>query len=202
MADKYSVIPGDGVKPSGMLAVPATIGAWAPFDNRQHCKFRMSKDHAAKAAKAGRRQPLLEFWSVLRGIAPPISSIGYHENHTDFPLIHGKLSTLFDAHACFMGVKRPLAEDDTGANVVVYVLKPRFYYELTPDMVCMAKKVAVAPDLVFVAYARLDMPCSENQSVVKGVLTHWEFVVADSDNPQLPENHATRYDEPLWLDRR
>ena len=54
----------------------------------------------------------------------------------------------------------------------------------------MAQKQEVPDDLVFVAYVRLDAPCEEEGSPLKGALTHWGFVETDQLDPLLPVDHA------------
>jgi hypothetical protein len=107
------------------------------------------------------------------------------------------LIPLVQAHACFRGIERPLAEDDDGANVVAYVLRPRFFYEYDPNMVSLAQRVPVPRDLVFITYARLLDQTGEPGEPV-GVITHWGFVEADPKNLRLPINSTTRYREQLW----
>ena len=102
---------------------------------------------------------------------------------------------LNDAHALFRGIERPLAEDDQGANVLSYVLKPRWFYEYDPDMVSVALKVRVPKDLLFVTYARLE---TEKNGSVRGTITHWGFVEADPKSPDLPVNFSARYRERVW----
>ena len=107
------------------------------------------------------------------------------------------LTSLLEAHACFRGIERPLAEDDDGANVIAYVLRPRFLYEYDPNMVSLALRVPVPRDLVFITYARL-LELSGKTDEPVGVITHWGFVEADPHNLRLPINSSTRYRERLW----
>jgi hypothetical protein len=109
----------------------------------------------------------------------------------------GELTKLANAHACFRGIERPLAEDNDGRDVVAYILRPRNFYAYDPNMVSQAIKIPAPSDLVFVAYARLltrdDMPAGS-----LGVLTHWGFVEAERTDPLLPVNHNSRYRTRLW----
>jgi hypothetical protein len=91
-----------------------------------------------------------------------------------------------------------LAEDDDGANVAAYVLRPRYLYEYDPNMVSVALKVPVPRGVVFVVYSRLADAKTVVASGQTGVITHWDFVEADNANPKLPVNYSTRYRERLW----
>jgi|ERR1700730_3167628 len=129
---------------------------------------------------------------------PPVPNVNWKKN---FPVEAG-LTRLSEAHACFKGLQRPLAEDDDGSSVLAYILKPHFYYIFDSDydgaMVCVARKLTVADDLVFAAYVRLNEPCRSAGASPKGVLTHWGFVEADACHPELPVNCESRYEERLW----
>jgi len=81
----FSVIEGAGQKKMGLLAIPPLIDARSPFDRNRDCKLRVSKDHVQKAALKGRREPLYEFWSVLRGTPPPAPNVGHHETNALLP---------------------------------------------------------------------------------------------------------------------
>ena len=108
------------------------------------------------------------------------------------------LSKLEHAHACFRGVKRPCDTDESGEGVIAYVLKPSSFYEYAADPVCVAKKAEVPSDLVFVAYVRLDVPCEPFGHILKGILTHWQFVESDRLDESLPVDFETRYSRRLW----
>ena len=140
-----------------------------------------------------RRQLTFELWSVVLGLPPPVPGCG-HRNQN----VTGSLSGLKDAHALFRGIKRPLAEDDNGTNVLAYVVKPKFMYEYdSGSMVSVALKVAVPQDVVFVVYVRLDNPEAALASLT-GTVTHWGFVEADGSDPTLPVEHNSRYRQRLW----
>src|SRR5690606_12714434 len=106
----------------------------------------------------------------------PVPNIGVYGE----PPVSGELSRLADAHACFKGIKRPIAEDNDGDNMVAYVLAPTVFYAYEPSMACVAKKRWVPEGFVFVVYVRLDEPCETSPSEVKGVVTHWQFVECDA----------------------
>ena len=109
----------------------------------------------------------------------------------------GALTCLNQAHALFRGIKRPLAEDDEGADVLAYVLKPALFFEYSPDMVSVALKVPVPEGNVFVAYARLQ-GLDGGPDEARGRITHWGFVEADKSDPDLPVDYASRYRTRLW----
>jgi hypothetical protein len=142
---------------------------------------------------ARRREAALDLWSVILGEPPRVPLV---EEFNDRAA--SGLSRLDDAHACFIGVRRPCAEDPTGDGMVAYVLKPRFFYEYRPHMACVAYKAQAPDDLVFVAYVKLDMPSDASGHSVKGVLTHWQFVEAGNSDPLLPIEAESRYSRRLW----
>jgi hypothetical protein len=198
-SSRSSVIP---VKRPMSVEVKSSVGAWlqfpptvharSPFDQDSLCRLKLSTNDVRKAARAGRRQPAFELWSGVIGSPPPVPGVERRNNPDP-----NDLSSLIQAHACFRGIERPLAEDDDGANVVAYVLRPRFFYEYDPHMVSLALRVPVPRDLVFVTYARLFELEGKADELV-GVVTHWGFVEADPRNLRLPINSSTRYRERLW----
>lgn len=186
---KLSVVAGSWVQAPELLRLPQTILSPTPEDKGKACKLRVAKEDVIKAAENRRRQVAYQFWSVLAGKAPPVPV--QYEGDKD-----SGLTTLMDAKACFKGLKRPNGDDDHSAECVAYVLKPAYFYEyeFRPPLVLSVKQ-AVNLDVVFVAYAKLDVPSA---GAIRGVLTHWEFVFAAEDNLLLPENWQNRYQERLW----
>ena len=166
------------VKPSvgGWLQFPPTVHARSPFNRDGLCRLKLSTNDVRKAARAGRRQPAFELWSGVIGSPPPVPGVEHRNNPAP-----DDLTSLIEAHACFRGIERPLAEDDDGANVIAYVLRPRFFYEYDPNMVSLALRVPVPRDLVFITYARL-LELSGKAGEPVGVITHWGFVEADPRN--------------------
>lgn len=189
MKEPLRVIQGDWVASADWITLPQTLRARSPEDRNRSCRVRVNALDLQKAAENRRRHPAYEFWSVLAGKAPPVP-------HREADAEVG-LTSLFDAHACFQGVKRPVAEDGDGAQFVAYILKPKwfFHYEFKPPLVLSTKR-AVPDDLVFVAYVRLDEPAETNGK--KGVLTHWHFVEADPRDPTMPVGFDERYVRQLW----
>lgn len=173
------------------LDLPATLVAKSPHDPTDACVYRVSRRDIIKAARQGRRQPVFDFWSIIAGQPPPVNNV-----RAVLPLIR-----LDQAHACFRGANRPLAEDDTAADCVAYVLKPRNFYrfDIKQAMSCVAWPCEVPSDLVFMVYARLDVPCAEPAAGgIIGVLNHWKFVETDPDDASLPVDWQTRFTTRLW----
>lgn len=185
----FQVIQGDWVESAEWLTFPPLITAPTPADKTQVTQLRIARDDLMKAAGLRRRQPAYQLWSVLLGSPPPVPMHGIADPA-------GGLITLMDANACFRGLKRPCAGDDLGDGLIAYALKPEWFfaYEFRAP-VLLAAKERVPPDLVFMAYAKLDVPPGET---VSGVLTHWEFVNADQEEPLLPADWKSRYVEKLW----
>jgi hypothetical protein len=180
------------VRKSGWLDFPATVTAPSPEDRAVPCEFILGSADAVTMARIGRRQPVFDMWSMILGLEPPVGgSAGRNRK------IAGDLTELADAHALFKGINRPLAEDDDGADVLAYVLKPEFMYENDSNMVSVALKVAVPQDVVFVVYVRLDK-ANDGPKAARGTVTHWHFVEADPAYPDLPVDFSSRYRTQLW----
>jgi hypothetical protein len=181
-------------RPEGIgewLRLPKTVQAASPEDSGVTCLYRLATGDIIKLALAGRRELILECWSMVYGSPPPVPGCSHRNSR-----IPGELTSLADAHALFQGIERPMADDDDGCNVLAYTLKPRFFYEYDSDMISVAKKSAVPDDVVFVVYVRLDAPGVHGMT--KGVITHWNFVESDKDKRDLPANYATRYRMRRW----
>lgn len=196
---RFEVIEGGATpKPEWLNFRHLVLARWA-LDPNQSVFYRFSKRDVEKAHQARRRQPILDAWSMVFGEAPPLPNISSTTAEFD-----GRLTSLRDATACFRGVKRPMADDDNGFNVVAYITKPKLYFRSVPDMVCVARVARVPDDLVFVTYVRLDHPVSSvpaagfGADATKGTVTHWEFVEADPSDPTLPTQHRERYRKRLW----
>jgi hypothetical protein len=195
MRPPLTVVQGSaGPAAPAWLDFPQTIRARSPSDKNEFCRFRLSREDATRAALAYRRQPIWEMWSIIIGEPPPVPNV--KSWGINVPAEEG-LTALIEAHACFRGIKRAIAEDDNGENVITFILKPRFFYEYRPGLVCVAAKLAVPVGLVFAAHARLDVPADTDSSTM-GVVTHGAFVETDKNEPLLPEDHSDRYIERLW----
>jgi hypothetical protein len=174
------------------LQFPDTTLAPSPEDRRTPCVFRIATKDSHALAQLARRQLIMEFWSIIIGVPPPVPNV-----HVRNRCVEGELTSLIQAHALFRGIKRPFAEDDDGENCVAYVLKPRNFYEYDHNMVSVALKARVPDDVVFITYARLD-PVTDVPGPVRGTITHWSFVDADKSDAWLPTNHSNRYHTRVW----
>jgi hypothetical protein len=174
------------------LKFPETLMAPSPEDRAALHRYRLATSDSYKQALHGRRQLIFELWSIVIGCPPPVP--GVHQRNSP---LEGELTCVEQAHALFFGIQRPFAEDDEGANVLAYILKPRNVYEYDPNMVSVASKVRVPDDAVFVTYARLECP-DDGPAAIRGTITHWGFVEADGADPWLPVNHSSRYRKRLW----
>lgn len=185
---QFKLIEGDWVEAPGWLDFPKTVSAPSPQDRSELFDLRISRSDLLKAADARRRQPAYQLWSVILGRVPPVP--GAPDD------IKG-LTDLTHAHACFAGLKRGCGADDDGDGFLAYVLKPACFYSFRPrPPLVFTEKKELAPDLVFMAYARLDHPPGTKGTC--GVLTHWEFVKADETDCMLPDEYKSRYREQLW----
>src|SRR4051794_5111895 len=60
------------IKPGGWLDYPATVQAPSPEDRTVLCDLALSAADSVTMAMIGRRQLILEMWSMIVGIEPPI----------------------------------------------------------------------------------------------------------------------------------
>ena len=187
------VIQGDWQASSKWLNFPATVSARSVFDRTRSCYYRIGKEDAVKEARAHKRQAVFNLWSAILGEPPRVPLVKQHNARP-----YDGLSQLAQAHACFRGMKRPCDDDDSGGNIVAYILRPTHSYAYRPHPACIAERIAVPDDLVFAAYVKLDLPCAERGHTLKGVLTHWQFVESDPSDRMLPIDHESRYDVRLW----
>ena len=94
-----------------------------------------------------RRQPLFDFWALVKGAPPPINCIGHHEGYV-FPDLPG----LKSAHALFSGLRRPIDTSHNGDDVYAFVTLPKVLYISVVDMVCLARMHQVPKNAVFTCY--------------------------------------------------
>jgi hypothetical protein len=195
------IIDGGGKPTPKWRNFPKSLVARSPFDREEVAHFRLAQQDIEKAAKHGRRQPILDCWSCVVGLPPPVPNI----SSVGSALRTVSLLSLRDAHACFRGVKRPVGDDDTGWDMVVYISKPQWFFEFEPSLACIAKLTKAPDDLVFATCVRLDNPRGESyeegtkkRAPARGVITHWEFVEADPSDKNLPCGHKERFRRRLW----
>lgn len=151
----------------------------------------IDRERVQKLAAVGRRSALFELLYNVCGIVPPVNNIGYHERHE--PPFQDGWGGLKHTHAIFKGLRRPMNGDGVDRNVYIFVVSPKYTYRYEAHMVCTAKRHAAPKSSVFVGYVVFDDDILE-----KGKVVNWEWVLADSRNPSLPENFDTRYDEKVW----
>ena len=94
-------------------------------------------------------------------------------------------------------MNRPFGEDDSGKNVLAYVVKPECYYVLESSMSGVAKPRKLPLDVVFVIYVKLDAPYNRS-GANGGVVTHWSTVESDRLDAYLPRDHDKRFTHRLW----
>jgi hypothetical protein len=197
----WAVIDGAGSAPSPWLDFPQTVIARSPFNKEQPVFFRFAKNDIQKALSLGRRQPILDAWSMIWGKPPPLPNISRLLPRLDAC----PLSSIQTAHACFRGVKRPVGEDDRGFDVVVMISRPRWMIASQPSLVCVGELVPVPNDVVFATYIKLDQPpvgrlgVAIDTTMIRGVITHWHFIEAEIVGDEiLPVEHKERYRKRLW----
>lgn len=197
MAD-LKLIPGGAAGLPVWLTYPHLCDVPSPRDRSVPAKVRVSAERAITSAAAQRRQPAFELWSIVFGTAPPVPNVAHPSNA---PFEQG-LSRLSDAHACFHGLKRPVAESDQGDEMLTYVLAPSHYYRFDTNhaaaMVTIARRVAVPAELLFLAHVRVDHPVGVGDPPMIGVVTHWGFAERSRTDPLLPVDFDTRFNGRHW----
>lgn len=166
------------------------IAAPNPTDPKEICYLRIHQGAAESVAASGRKTKIFEMFYNVCGVRPPVNNIGFHEKDQSFPDYWGGLK---QARALFKGIKRPFVDDGLDGEIYVYVLSPRFVYEYMPHMVCAAKRNEAPDDAVFAVYVKFD-----NHGYTDGAILSWEWMPADTENPELPEGHENRYEERVW----
>ena len=162
------------------------------FDDPQ-VKVRLGVDASWVRLNAihARLQPLLDFWALVKGMAPPINCIGYHEGY-----VPQDLRGLSAAHALFCGLKRPLDDTTNGDHVHIFLTSPPILYGSVESMVCLAKARPAPKNAVFACYVRRYE--EETQDKLSGRILAWEWVKADDADPLLPQDFQDRYQLERW----
>jgi hypothetical protein len=184
---RLRVITGDAQGLQPLFTLPQTLVARAPDDRSKFPKVTLAGGDLLKAARAGRRQPFVDFWSCLARKLPPVVAIS--------AIAEDQLCGLSDANACFQGIKRGCGDDADGSRMIVYTLKPRHHFIPSRLPVVEYQPQLVDRDLVFLAFVR---PNVGTQPGTLGVVTHWQFVQADKDDARLPMDWKTRFERRLW----
>lgn len=165
-----------------------------PHDRSKIVKLRISSEFVEKNAFIRRRTPIFQLWTHVIGDPPPINNIGREFCKEEPPT----LTTLKDSVAGFFGVNRPYHDDDNGAEVAIYVLKPIVTLKYKPDMVCVARAVKAPIKTVLTVQVRYDKACQDQKEGIHGILTRLEFVPCDPTNTSLPKDYGKRYARELW----
>lgn len=170
-----------------LINFPQTIACRSPHERERFVSVRVSKTDIMKALESRRRQPALDFWSIIAGQVPPLPG---HEHMADFG--SQELCRLIGATSCFLD--KP---DVDGSKHVTYVLQPTsfFLFDGRPPVMRMHKRQS-PKDHVFLARVRLDEPVNADSSM--GVLISWGFEPGDDDDVSLPENFSDRFARRMW----
>ena len=194
----FAVIEGGAPTLSPWLDLPRRLIARSPFDQSVAIDLRFSRERLQKLDRVSIRQPVLDAWSMVHGRVPRLPN----SSKIVEQLAGRTLLGLRDAHACFRGTMRPVGDDDHGFDMAIYVSKPSVFIRYEPSLVCVGRVDRVADDLVFATYVKLDRPGAPTKRgclrSVSGVVTHWQFVEADSHDQLLPTGYEERYRRRLW----
>lgn len=139
-------------------------------------------------AENHRISQMFDAYYNLCGQLPPVNNIGHHEK-SGFPDHWGGIRR---AHLIFRGLKRPCNRPGGDSEFYTYVTKPKFRYAYKPDMVCVARRVHVSQNLLFVAVV------SFFDSKGVGEVLNWEWVEESQIKACYPIDYDSRYDEEVW----
>lgn len=153
--------------------------------------YDVSDDTIKQFEYHARRQPLLDFWTLVKGEKPPVNNIGYHENFREI-----NLKGLMGATALFKGIERPYAENNNGDEIYIFICRFEYMYKLIPDIVCIAKYDKSPENAVFACYVRRYPTVTADQKY--GMILNWEWVQASQEDPNLPKDWESRYESRVW----
>lgn len=171
-------------------SVCKTVKAPSPDKSGGLIDIAVSVARVRQLAAAGRNNDIFAMFYNLCGVVPPVNNIGYHEQGDVFPDAWGGLK---HSHVIFKGLQRPFHEENGDSIVYIYGVKPGYVYKYEPNMACVARRIDAPRNALFVAYVVF-----ENNDFEKGEVLNWEWVTADSQNPNYPEDFANRYKEKVW----
>lgn len=171
------------------LKFPTVVLSKSPADPSQLCRYDIDASDVRAAFKDNRRQPAFDLWSMVIGVPPPVPGVSLH---------HGPLSSLKDAHACYVGIKRPIVDDDTGRTVLAYIVRPRFHFVYEPGLRSVAQLREFPKGLLFMICVRLDSAYSTSLPIPNGTVSDWAIVECDQNDHLLPRDHDKRFEERLW----
>lgn len=177
------------------LNFPSGIKACSPFDQNAKVLWRIDPTTVIEAFRdSNRKQPLLELWSVVLGMTPPISGASSQLAKEK----NVQLSGLGDAHACFRGVNRPVGDDLTGANSLAYIVKVRHCFTYNDESFCPVKLLRLPPDVVLIVYVSMDQAYDKAETNLTGVITHWSLVETQPNDAMLPIDFDKRFASRIW----
>ena len=189
-----SAIYGRVIERAPWLQFPSVVSSKSPDNKTEITEWRIDPTAVHEDFRINIRQTVLDLWSRVLGRCPPMPGAALQLQTSPF----ATLTSLRDAHACFLGVNRPLGEDDNGDNVLAFITKPRFCFEIRPTMAGVAKILSLPTDVVFVVYVKLDVLYNEAKANLCGVVTHWSTIEADSVDYMLPRDYGVRFERRLW----
>ncbi|MDP3406740.1 hypothetical protein [Bosea sp. (in: a-proteobacteria)] len=192
------LIDGGGHRPSPWRDLPNIVIGRSPFGRDQPGLYRFAQHDLQKDIENCKYQPVFSAWSLIFGRVPPLPNASKITQQLDTR----PLMSIRDAHACFRGLKRPLADDNHGFDVYSFITKPEFYVRHKPALACQGEIAPVAAGLVFVTHVRIDVVGrsrhKQEASSASGVITHWGFVEASPNEPLLPIDFEERYRKQAW----
>jgi len=173
---------------------PPPVIAPSPEDKTVMVEYDISTDISGTDKDNYRRTPLFQVWAHLHGEPPPIKNVSIIENDKVQPTYQ----TLSDATACFIGINRPINDQENGSKVITYVLKPEYTVEYEPRMGAPIRAKKLNADYVLTVQIVLNSSLQLEGKRLSGRVTRLEIVECDTANDRLPKNHANRYGDMLW----
>lgn len=121
-------------------------------------------------------------------------------------LIYG-LGILENPVAIFQGLNRPYFGSSIDSSVYIYVNKPHLSFTFAGVDPYSGKgptQIRAPVDSVFVSFVTFakdmidDVQATLPGDTIGGVLLYWEWTMADSSVPHLPDGYQTRYRRTIW----
>lgn len=160
-------------------------------DKDRMLRFGISKEFVDTNLAVRKLTPIYQLHAHDLGQLPPINLVSELKPAPE-------LTTLKDSLALFEGVKRPHVDENDGASVLVYVLKPKITIEWAATMKVMAQTVFPPTNSTFTALVRTDLELQDKQGPIHGLVTRVEWTLTNSPDLFLPKNYDTRYDTRHW----
>ena len=126
---------------------------------------------------------------------PPINNAEL-VRRTEHP--NDTIADIRSAHACFQGVQRRYDQDDSGSDVYVYVINSAYTVRWQSNMRTCAGIYPTTAGTVLTVQVRSATSLHPCQEGIWGTITKWEFISADRDRPEFPEEYDRRYDGLIW----